>query len=71
MEEADIKYISDENGNRTAVMIPIELCHEMRSEKETEYLLQNEAMKQRLLGAKSRQQGISLKVVYEKLGIRS
>jgi PHD/YefM family antitoxin component YafN of YafNO toxin-antitoxin module len=65
----DIQYISDEAGNPTAVIVPIELWREIESEKETAYLLNSETMKQRLLKAKDRQTGIPFEEVREKLGI--
>ena len=65
----DIQYISDESGNRTAVIVPIELWREIESEKETAYLLKSETMKQRLLEAKERQTGIPFEEAREKLGI--
>jgi len=48
----DIQYVSDESGNPTAVIAPIELWREIESEKETAYLLKSENMKRRLLEAK-------------------
>lgn len=65
----DIQYVSDESGNATAVIVPIELWREIESEKETAYLLKSEAMKQRLLEAKERQTGIPFEEAREKLGI--
>ena len=65
----DIQYISDESGNPTAVIVPIELWREIESEKETAYLLKSETMKQRLLEAKDRQTGIPFEEAREKLGI--
>ena len=55
---SDIQYVSDESGNPTAVIVPIELWREIESEKETAYLLESENMKRRLLEAKERQTGI-------------
>jgi len=69
MDQHGIQYISDEEGNPTGVIIPIDLWHEIISERETAYLLKSEAMKQRLLQAKSRRDGIPFEVVREKLGI--
>ena len=66
---AEIQYISDESGNPTAVIVPIELWREIESEKETAYLLKSENMKQRLLEAKDRQTGIPFEEALEKLGI--
>lgn len=65
----DIQYISDESGNPTAVIVPIELWREIESEKETAYLLKSEMMKQRLLESKDRQGGIPFEEAREKLGI--
>lgn len=65
----DIQYVSDESGNPTAVIVPIELWREIESEKETAYLLKSENMKRRLLEAKERQSGIPFEEALEKLGI--
>jgi antitoxin YefM len=65
----DIQYISDEEGNPTGVIVPIDLWREIASERETAYLLQSEAMKRRLLEARDRREGISLEVARAKLGI--
>jgi len=66
---SEIQYISDESGNPTAVIVPIELWREIESEKETAYLLKSEEMKRRLLEAKDRQTGIPFEEALEKLGI--
>ncbi|MCP4655443.1 MAG: prevent-host-death protein [bacterium] len=65
----EVQYVSDENGQATAVIVPINLWHEIAAERETAYLLKSEAMKRRLLEAKSRSNGIPLEVAREKLGI--
>lgn len=65
----EIQYISDENGNTTGVIVPIQLWQEIMSERETAYLLKSKGMKKRLLEAKQRQEGIPLEAVREKLGI--
>ena len=65
----EIQYVSDESGNRTAVIVPIELWREIESKKETAYLLKSDNMKQRLLEAKERQTGIPFEEAREKLGI--
>lgn len=69
MASTDIQFVSDENGETTAVIVPIDLWREIESERETAYLLHSETMKRRLLEAKQRQQGHSLEAVIEKLGI--
>lgn len=66
---AEIQYVSDESGNTVAVLVPIELWREIESERETDYLLNSEIMKLRLLEAKNRQEGISIDEASEKLGI--
>ena len=65
----DIQYVSDESGEPTAVIVPIELWREIESEKETAYLLKSENMKQRLVEAKDRETGIPFEEAREKLGI--
>jgi len=65
----EIQYVSDESGEPTAVIVPIELWREIESEKETAYLLKSENMKRRLLEAKDRQTGIPFEEAREKLGI--
>jgi len=65
----ELQYISDESGNPTAVIVPIELWREIESEKETAYLLKSETMRRRLLEAKDRQTGIPLEEAREKLGV--
>jgi hypothetical protein len=54
----DIQYISDAQGNPVGVIVPIEIWHEIESEKETAYLTKSETMKKRLLEAKERKEGI-------------
>ena len=65
----DLQYVSDEEGNPTAVIVPIDVWREISSERETAYLLQSEAMKRRLLEARERREGVSLEEVRKKLGI--
>lgn len=64
-----VQYISDENNNITAVIVPIDLWHELQSEKETAYLLKSEAMRERLMAARQRKTGIPFDEACEKLGI--
>ena len=63
------QYISDENNTVTAVIVPIDLWHELQAEKETAYLLKSEAMRERLLAARRRDTGIGLEEACEKLGV--
>lgn len=68
-DQTEIQYVSDGEGNTLSVIVPIELWREIESEIETSYLLKSETMKQRLLEAKERQEGIPLEEAREKLGI--
>jgi PHD/YefM family antitoxin component YafN of YafNO toxin-antitoxin module len=67
--QTEIRYVSDAAGNHVAVIVPIELWREIESERETAYLLSSEAMKQRLLAAKGRQEGIPLGDARAQVGI--
>lgn len=69
MNNADVQYISNPQGQTTAVIVPIELWHELISAEETAYLLSSDTMKQRLLNARQSEQGIAFDEVREKLGI--
>jgi hypothetical protein len=54
--------------------VPIELWREIESERETAYLLRSvrsAKLKERLLRAKGRKEGIPFEEALEKLGIRS
>ena len=64
-----IQYISDENNKVTGVIVPIDLWREIQSEKETAYLLKSEAMKNRLVEARKRKEGIPFDEACKKLGI--
>jgi PHD/YefM family antitoxin component YafN of YafNO toxin-antitoxin module len=67
--EPHVQYIADEKGNIQGVIVPIEVWREILSERETAYLLNSEAMKQRLLEAMQRTDGIPFDEALEKLGI--
>ena len=67
--QAEIRYVSDAAGNPVAVIVPIDLWREIESERETAYLLKSEAMRQRLLAAKGRQEGIPLEDARARIGI--
>jgi hypothetical protein len=69
MSQISIQYLSDESGETIPAVVPISLWCEIESERETAYLLSSEVMKERLLAAKSRQGGMKLEEVCEKLGI--
>ena len=64
-----VQYISDENGQKTGVIAPIDLWRELQSEKETAYLLKGETMRNRLLEARQRTEDIDFEESCEKLGL--
>ena len=65
----EIQYVTDVEGRPVSVIVPIELWREIESEKETAYLLKSEAMKERILAAKQRQEGVSLDEARANAGI--
>jgi hypothetical protein len=65
----EIQYVSDADGKPLGVFVPIDIWHEIASERETAYLLKSPAMKSRLLEASKRDVGIPLKEALAKLGI--
>ena len=67
--ESPLQFVSDETGKPVAVIVPIDVWREIESERETAYLLKSDAMRQRLIEAKSRIGGVSLDEVQQKLGI--
>ena len=69
MSKTEIQYISDADGHNVGVIVPIALWQEIKSERETAYLLHSKTMKHRLLEAKERRTDISLEDACEKLGV--
>jgi len=69
MAGRDIQYVSNENGEPTGVLIPIELWREISSERETAYLVKSDTMKRRLMEASKREEGIPFEDVCDRLGI--
>ena len=67
--QMEIEYISDAEGKEVGVIVPIDHWHEIKSERETAYLLKSDTMKRRLLEAKNRQGGISLKDALKRLRV--
>lgn len=65
----DVQYVTDAEGNPTAVLVPIDLWREIASEYETEYLLRNPVMRERLLAARARDEGIPLDEALARLGL--
>ncbi len=65
----DIRFVTDSSGNAVGVIVPIDLWREIESERETAYLLRSPAMKERLLAARDRTEGIPLEEARATLGI--
>jgi len=72
-QPARIQYVSDSDGKPVGVLVPIDVWEamqqELRSERETAYLLASETMRKRLLEAKERTGGISLDEARARLGV--
>jgi hypothetical protein len=64
----DIQYVSDEIGNTMSVIVPIELWHEIESEKNCVFA-EKRKNESKAFGSKDRNEGISLEQAREKLGI--
>lgn len=69
MAAFEIQFVSNELGEHTAVIVPIELWREIESERETTYLLKSANMRERLLKAREQTSGLAFDDVIEKLGI--
>lgn len=69
MPDFDIQIVSNEAGETTAVIVPIELWKQIAAERETAYLLSSTTMKNRLLRSLERNEGISLEEVEAKLDL--
>lgn len=73
IQEPEIQYVTDSEGKNVSVIVPIDLWQqiqqEIRSEHETAYLLKSASMKQRLLEAKNRSEGLSLEELRARLGV--
>ena len=69
MANAEIQIVSNENGQPTAVIVPIEMWREIEAERETDYLLKSENMKRRLLEARASNEFIPFEAPIEKLGL--
>ncbi len=72
-EPGKVQYVSDGDGKPVGVIVPIDVWEamqqELRSERETAYLLASETMRKRLLEAKERTGGISLEEARARLGV--
>jgi hypothetical protein len=58
MNDPQVQYVSDDQGEVTGVILSIQLWRDILSELETQHLLKSEAMRQRILAAKQRSTGL-------------
>ncbi len=54
MNDPQVQYVSDDQGEVTGVILSIQLWRDILSELETQHLLKSETMRQRLLDARQR-----------------
>lgn len=69
MESNEIQTVSNESGETTAVIVPIAVWRDIQSELETAHLLNFAEMRQPLIEASQRTDGIPFEAALEKLGI--
>jgi len=70
MEKQNVRYVSDDNGEITDVIVPIGLWKKLGiGQDETEYLLSSEPMKNRLLESIRRNEDISLEDARARVGL--
>jgi hypothetical protein len=69
MNDLQVQYVSDEQGEVTSVILSIELWRDILSELETQHLLKSDTMRQRLTIAKQRTSGIAFNTAIAELGL--
>ncbi|HET6567274.1 MAG TPA: hypothetical protein VFG50_04855 [Rhodothermales bacterium] len=69
MSDPSVQYVANTEGEITAVLVPIEVWHEIASELETEHLLGTPVMQERLLRALGEEGGTPLEEVLGHLGV--
>ncbi len=69
MTGPEVLYLSNEQGDVTGVVVPIDVWREISAELETHHLLKSEAMRRRLLGAMARAGGVPIDEAMNRLGL--
>lgn len=69
MNDPQVQYVSDDQGEVTGVILSIQLWRDILSELETQHLLKSETMRQRLLVARQRSSGIAFDSAITELGL--
>lgn len=64
-----IQYISNDNGEISGVVLPIDFWNRINCNDETEYLLQKDKNKKRLIESLNREEELSKEEAYERLGL--
>ena len=69
-DESRLQYLTDANGNPTAVLVPLDVWEAIQEEQErddTTYLTSNPVMMARLREARASQEGINSDELFAKL----
>lgn len=69
MNDSQVQYVSDDQGEVTGVILSIQLWRDILSELETQHLLKSEAMRQRILDARQRSTGVAFDAAIAELGL--
>ena len=69
MNDPQVQYVSDDQGEVTGVILSIQVWRDILSELETQHLLKSEVMRQRLLDARQRSTGIAFDQAITELGL--
>ena len=69
MTDSALRYLADERGDITAVLVPIDTWRELSSEAETNHLLRSPVMRERLVAAMGRHGGASLREAMDQAGV--
>lgn len=68
-ETEDVRYVSDDHGHVTAVLVPIEVWKGISAEIETRHLLKSDAMRRRLEEAMASTEAVSFDEALSRLGV--
>lgn len=70
MKKQNVRYVSDDRGDITDVIIPIDLWRTIAIDQDqTKYLLFSKVMKNRLLGSIRRNESFSLEEARARVGL--
>ncbi|MBE2186947.1 MAG: prevent-host-death protein [Rhodothermales bacterium] len=69
MELTNVQIVTNEDGEQTAVLVPIDVWREVESWLETAHLLRSDAMRERLLAARASTMRIPMNEVAREFGV--